>query len=105
MTAPQKSGFEVATESLRTVAGRWEEQGVQMGSIVPIVEGIRFNGVEAGDYTHYFLPSYLAFTSMVLARCKDAQLEMQTIGGALRKIADIYEQEERQHIHSMKNLY
>ena len=105
MTAPQRSGFEVATESLRTVATKWEEQGVQMGSIVPIVEGVRFNGVEAGDYTHYFLPSYLAFTDMVLARCKEAQLEMQTIGSALRKIAYIYEQEEHQNIHSMKNLY
>lgn len=105
MTAPQRAGFEVATESLRTVAAKWEEQGTQMGTIVPIVQGVRFNGVEAGDYGHYFLPSYLAFTDMVIARCQEAQQEMRAIGGALRTIAQIYEQEEHQHIHSMKNLY
>ena len=38
MTAPQ--GFEVATDSLRTEAGVWDQESAQMGNLATKVDGV-----------------------------------------------------------------
>jgi hypothetical protein len=101
LTAPQ--GFEVATESLRTEAGVWDRESAQMGKLVTKVDGVRFNRLEAGVFQLIVSP-YEELVNQVHGRCEEAVQRMKEIGDTLRQVAKIYDEEERNGIHRLKNL-
>jgi hypothetical protein len=101
LTAPQ--GFEVATDSLRTEAGVWDQESAQMGNLATTVDGVRFNRLEAGVFQLIVGP-YGELVDQVHGRCQEAVQRMKEIGDTLRQVAKIYDDEERNGIHRLKNL-
>jgi hypothetical protein len=102
MTAPAKPGFQVATDTLRTEAGVWDELAKTMSSLSTKADTLRFPGTTGGPYGRFFIPAYTRLTDMVVARCKEGHDRMVEIGTTLREIARIYEQEEMQNEHNIR---
>jgi hypothetical protein len=100
MTAP---GFEVATDSLRTEAGVWDQQSTQMGNLASKVDGVRFDRFEAGVFQLIQGP-YNDVVTQVHDRCTEAVQRMKEIADTLRAVAKTYDEEELKGIHRLKNL-
>lgn len=96
-------GFEVATASLRTEAGVWEQQSQQVGTIAASADGLRFTRLEAGVF-QIIVTAYASVVDQVTNRAREGQQRMQEIADTLRRVADVYEDEERRGIHRLLNL-
>jgi hypothetical protein len=101
MTAPQ--GFEVATDALRAEAGTWDQQSSYVDKIASKVDGLRFTRLEAGVF-QLFVGPYDDVVEQVHSRCTEGVQRMKQIGDTLRQVAKIYDEEERNGIHRLKNL-
>ncbi len=101
MTAPQ--GVEVATESLRGEAGRWDQQSTQLRTIATRADGLRFTRIEAGIFQLIVTP-YGEVVDHVTARCREGGQRMLEIADTLRQVARTYDDEERTGVHRLRNL-
>ena len=101
MTLP--GGVKVATDALRTEAGVWDQQSTQMGAVATKADGVRFNRVQAGVFQLVVGP-YRQLVDQVYGRCQEGGQRMTEIGDALRKVAGMYEKEELDGTHRLRNL-
>lgn len=104
MPPPSKGQIEVATDSLRSEAGIWDEQSDQLGKIVVRANGLRLDRLEAGIF-QLVVAAYSQVVDQVSGRSREGQQRMTEVGSALTKAAITYEQEEQENLHRLKNLY
>jgi len=102
--APSQHDIEVATGALRTEADTWSEQGGRLIGVANKVGQLRFTGLEAGIF-QVMLGAYTDVVNLVHDRCTEGANEMGQIGTTLRNVADVYDDEERRHVHTLSNLY
>lgn len=102
MTTPG-SGFQVATDSLRTEAGVWDEQSRKTTAISTLADQLRFTRVEAGIFQLIVTP-YGEVVDAVTARCQEGGAQMTDIANTLRNVARTYDEEERNGVHRLMNL-
>jgi len=102
VTAP--AGFQVATDSLRTEAGVWDQQAQQIKNIADKADGLRFTRLEAGIFQLIVTP-YSEVVDAVVTRCREGSQQMVDIANTLRNVAKIYDEEEKNHEHKMRKLW
>lgn len=104
MTQPTQREVDVAVETLRTEAGIWDQQSHQLQAIVSGVGELRLSRIEAGVFQLIVSP-YDAVVDQITACCAEGVQQMTRIASTLRTAADVYEEEDRNNEHSIRNLY
>ncbi|MEJ3750053.1 hypothetical protein WEI85_43175 [Actinomycetes bacterium KLBMP 9797] len=104
MTHPSKEEVSVATESLRSEANVWEEQAAQIGAISPKAESLRLTRLEAGIF-QLIVSEYEQVVNLTISRCQEGEQRMGELATALRNVANVYEEEERNNEHEIRNTY
>ncbi|CCH31516.1 hypothetical protein ABZ816_04455 [Actinosynnema sp. NPDC047251] len=104
MTPPSKEQVKAATDGLRAEAGVWDDQSARMGAIVPMVDALRLDRVEAGLFQVVF-DTYHQVMDQVVERSREATRAMTDIGTTLRAVADTYDDEETAGVHRMRGIY
>jgi len=104
MTQPGRGELGVATDALRSEANVWEDQSERIGSVSSKAEGLRLSRLEAGIFQLIVSP-YEAVVDLTVARCQEGQRRMTEIASTLRKVADTYDEEERNNEHRIRNVY
>jgi len=104
MTYPSRDQVTVATNVLRSEAGQWELQADAMAVITQGVAGRSMNRVEAGLFQGIVGP-YNEVVAQVSGRCREAVEAMTEVASTLRKVADVYDEEDRSNAHRMHRLY
>jgi hypothetical protein len=104
MTAPTPDQIVAATGALRTEADLWAAQSNQLRETARRAEAVRLSRLEAGIYQIMVGP-YNEVVDMVVARCLEGRQQMAQIAATLKRIADTYDDEERQGQHRLFNLY
>jgi hypothetical protein len=94
----------VATAALRHEAGRWQQGSDNLRRVTQMVDGMRMSGLEAGLFGA-LLDAYDEVINVVSGRCLEGVERTAEVSGALRRVADIYDEEERRNLHSLMNLY
>jgi hypothetical protein len=100
MTLPQS--VKVATDALRTEAGVWDQQSAQMGTIAGQAEDLRFSRLQAGVF-QIVVGAYNDVVEQVHSRCQEAVTRMKEIADTLQQVAAVYEKEEIDGAHLIKN--
>ena len=94
----------VATDALRHEGGRWEQGSGHLRRVSQMVDGMRLSRLEAGLFNP-LLDAYHEVINVVSGRCLEGAERTAEVSGALRRVADIYDDEERRNLHSLMNLY
>jgi len=104
MTAPNRAEVQVATAALRTEGGVWLHQSDQLEAVVHKADGLRMGRLEAGVF-QVLVSAYDEVVEQVVGRCREGRARMEEIGQALRRAADVYDEEDRSGAHRFRNLY
>ncbi|MFI2666694.1 hypothetical protein [Micromonospora carbonacea] len=104
MTTPSRGQVTVATNTLRTEAGEWEGQSTTIGGIGSKVAGMELGRVEAGLFQLIVSP-YNDVVQQVSQRCDEGKKSMAEVAQTLRKVADTYDEEDRNNAHKIHKLY
>lgn len=104
MTHPSREQVTVATNALRSEAGEWESQAAELRSISMFVSTKGMNRAEAGLFQMIVGP-YNDVVAQVSNRCREACEAMTEVSATLRKVADVYDEEDRNNAHRIHNLY
>jgi hypothetical protein len=102
--APSPHDIEVATAALRAEADTWSAQSGTVDEVAHTIDTLRFTAIEAGLFVVVLGP-YTELLSSVRQRCVEGGAEMGRIATTLRSVADVYDDEERRHVHALANLY
>ncbi|MEU6206087.1 type VII secretion target [Micromonospora musae] len=104
MPPPSRGQVTVATNALRTEAGEWDQQSAAISAIASKVAGMQLGRVEAGLFQLIVSP-YNDVVQHVTQRCREGQAAMTEVASTLRKVADIYDEEDRNNAHELRKLY
>jgi len=104
MPPPSREQVTVATNVLRTEAGEWDRQSAAMSAIASKVAGMELGRVEAGLFQLIVSP-YNQLVEHVEQRCREGEAAMTEIATTLRKVADTYDEEDRNNAHRFMKLY
>ncbi|MDQ4011779.1 MAG: hypothetical protein M3228_14065 [Actinomycetota bacterium] len=104
MAPPSKAQVKVATDTLRTEAGIWDQQSSKLGNIVSQANGLRLERIEAGIFQIIF-DAYASVVDQVAARSGEGQKRITDVANTLHQVADTYDEEEAATLHLVKNLY
>lgn len=104
MATPSKSQIKVATDTLRTEAGIWDQQSIIAGKITSQTDSLRMDRLEAGVF-QIIVSAYGSVVDQVTARSREGQQRMADIANTLHQVANTYDQEEAENLHHLKNLY
>ena len=94
----------VATAALRHEAGRWAQGSDGLRLVTHLVDGMRMSRLEAGLFNP-LLREYTELINVVSGRCLEGVNRTGEVSDALRRAADIYDDEERRNLHGLMNLY
>ena len=94
----------VATAALRHEAGRWTQGSEELRLVAQMVDGMRMSRLEAGLFNP-LLREYTELINVVSGRCLEGVGRTHEVSDALRRVADIYDDEERRNLHGLMNLY
>lgn len=104
MAAPNKNQIKVATDTLRTEAGIWDQQSRMTGKMASQADNLRMDRLEAGIF-QIIVSAYGSVVDQVTARSREGQQRMADIANTLHQVANTYDQEEAENLHHLKNLY
>ena len=104
MPPPSREQVTVATNVLRTEAGEWDRQSAAMSAIASKVAGMELGRVEAGLFQLIVSP-YNEIVEHVRQRCREGEAAMTEVATTLRKVADTYDEEDRNNAHKLAKLY
>lgn len=104
MPPPSREQVTVATNALRTEANEWDQQSTEIAAIASKVEGMELGRVEAGLFQLIVSP-YNEIVEHVKQRCREGEAAMTEVAATLRKVADTYDEEDRNNAHKIANLY
>jgi hypothetical protein len=85
-----RAGFQAAGQLIRGLAGKWEAQAPQIGSIVDQVQTLKFHGYDPG----LFKPAidvHEQIIQKVTGRCTEGRSVFEHITDTLNGIAGAYE--------------
>lgn len=94
----------VATAALRREGDCWQQRSDDLRRVSQMVDGMRMSRLEAGLF-NTLLREYTEVINVVSGRCVEGVERTAEVSGALRRVADIYDDEERRNLHSLTNLY
>ena len=94
----------VATDALRAEAEVWEQQSGTLRTAAAKAQTLRISPYEAGVLA-LLLRAYGQVIDVVSGRCGEGADRTTEIGAALRRVADVYDDEERNNVHRLTNLY
>lgn len=104
MVTPSRYDIEVATAALRTEAGIWAGQAAVLDETSAATAGLGFDRFQAGPF-ELIVTTHADLAGAVGARCGEGAGEMRAIAGTLNQVADVYDEEERRHVHALRHLY
>ena len=93
-----------ATDALRHEAGCWEQRSDDLRRVTQMVDGMRMSRLEAGLFMP-LLDAYTEVIDVVSRRSSEGAERTAEVSTALRRVADVYDDEERRNLHSLMNLY
>lgn len=104
MAPPSNGQIKVATNTLRTETGVWDQQSSSAGKIASQANNLRMDRFEAGVF-QIIVSAYSSVVDQVTARSQEGQQRMADIANTLHQVANTYDQEEAENLHLLKNLY
>jgi hypothetical protein len=93
-----------ATAALRREADCWGQRSDDLWRVTHLVDGMRMSRTEAGMF-NVLLREYAELINVVSGRCAEGIERTAEVSDALRRVADVYDDEERRNLHSLMNLY
>ncbi|WP_433344202.1 type VII secretion target [Micromonospora sp. CA-111912] len=104
MQPPSRNQVTVATNTLRSEATEWDGQSATVGGLGSKVAGMELGRVEAGLFQLIVSP-YNDVVQQVSQRCDEGKKAMTEVAQTLRKVADTYDEEDRNNAHKIHKLY
>ena len=104
MSHPSAEEVRVATDALRAEAGQWEHQSGVISGLAGTVQGMELGRVEAGLFQLIVSP-YNDVVNTVRARCQEGRTAMTQVAATLRRVAAVYEEEDRDNAHRIRGVY
>ena len=101
---PTGHDIEVATAALHTEAGMWMTQVRAVDGIAATAAGLGFTPVQGGIF-FVIVSAHAELAAAVAARCGEGGREMAAIAATLDRAGEVYDEEERRHMHALHNLY
>jgi len=94
----------VAIDALRDEATAWDKQSGEIGGIAARGADLHLAFLESVPFFMIIYAPYNELVNKVVGRCQDGERELAAMATALRRVADVYEDEELKGIHEMRNL-
>ena len=101
---PTAHDIAVATGALRTEADVWSAQAAVLAGISGQAGELAFDRLQAGVF-QLIVTTHADLSAAVATRCGEGAGQMQQIAATLRHVADVYDDEERRHVHAFRHLY
>ena len=98
------STIAVALDAIRHEAAGWGMRSDDLRRVRQMVDGMRMSRLESGLFM-MLLDEYLELINVVSGRCGEGMVRSTEISDALRRVAEVYDDEERRNLHSLMNLY
>lgn len=107
MTAPTKEQVEVAVQALRDDAQRWLDMADTMRSAASAGARLDLNAFHFSVLGHLLgIDSlYNQVQQTIVTLLGQGASNFESVAGALKAAADGYEEDERDAVHRMKNIY
>jgi hypothetical protein len=102
--APAAHDIAVATGALRAEADIWAAQAGVLAGASDRARALAFDRLRAGVF-QLIVATHAELTAAVAARCAEGTGQMRQIAATLQHVADVYDDEERRHVHAFRNLY
>ena len=102
--APTAHDIAVATGALRAEADIWSAQAGVLASASDRVRALTFDRLQAGVF-QLIVTTHAELTAAVAARCAEGTGQMRQIAATLQHVAEVYDDEERRHVHAFRGLY
>jgi hypothetical protein len=102
--APTAHDIAVATGALRTEADVWSRQAAVLARASAQAGALAFGRLQAGVF-QLIVTTHTDLTAAMVARCAEGTGQMQQISATLHHVADVYDDEERRHVHAFRHLY
>jgi hypothetical protein len=102
--APSGHDVAVATAALRTEADVWSAQAAVLARASAQASALTFDRLQAGVF-QLIVSTHADLTAAIAARCAEGTGQMREIAATLHHVADVYDDEERRHVHAFRNLY
>ncbi|WP_157103967.1 hypothetical protein [Nocardia harenae] len=94
----------MATDSLRNEAGVWIRESDTLASVSDSIGELKFNRTEAGIF-QIIVSAHSKVVESASARCREGAAAFTETGLILRKVADIYDEEERTQADRLNNIW
>jgi hypothetical protein len=104
MGNPSKDEMAVAISQLRSFAANWRQQERPLRLIAGEALSLQLSGLQMGLFFPLNAP-YLELISQISQRCSEGGTQMVDIADTLNDVATIYETEEANNVHRLRNLY
>lgn len=104
MTAPTPERVRVATAALRAEAQLWLARSDRMADLARAADRLGLGRVEAGVF-QLVVDAYNAVAQVVARRCREGTTAMAQIGATLHQVADVYDAEDANAEHRIRQLY
>jgi hypothetical protein len=104
MRPPSAHDIAVATGALRTEADTWSAQASVLAGMSIEAQALAFDRLQAGVF-QLIATTHADLTAAVAARCAEGAGQMRQIAATLHHVADVYDDEERRHVHAFRHLY
>jgi len=102
--APTAHDIAVATGALRTEADTWSAQATVLAGTGVQAQALAFDRLPAGVF-QLLVTAHADLTAAVAARCAEGAGQMRQVSATLHHVADVYDDEERRHVHAFRHLY
>jgi hypothetical protein len=102
--APTAHDIAVATGALRAEADIWAVQAGVLAGASDRARVLAFDRLQAGVF-QLIVTTHAELTAAVAARCAEGTGQMRQIAATLQHVADVYDDEERRHVHAFRDLY
>lgn len=102
--APTAHDIAVATGALRTEADTWSAQAGVLEDVSARAGALAFDRMQAGVF-QLIVATHADLTAAVAARCAEGAGQMRQIATTLHHVAEVYDDEERRHVHAFRHLY
>ena len=104
MTTPTAHDIAVATGALRTEADIWSTQAGVLNAVSAEARALTFDRLRAGVF-QVIVNAHAELCAAVADRCGEGAVQMRQIAATLHRVADVYDDEERRHVHAFRRLY
>ncbi len=104
MTTPSAHDIAVATGALRTEADIWSAQAGVLTAMGSEARALTFGRLQAGVF-QVIVNAHTELAVAVANRCGEGAVQMRQIAATLHHVADVYDDEERRHVHEFRHLY